>query len=211
MIYHEIDDHGDYLIGADVAKGVGREERRDPNGNLLAAGEGDYSVAIVLDERKRVVAKFRGQVDPDYFADILEAMGYLWNTAKLAVELNNHGILPNTRLAKDKAYPNMHVREVYDKVRDEYKEDIGFYTDVKTRPLIIDQLRQAIRERAIELNDRDIIREMTTFIADPETGKIEADTGCHDDCVMALAIANHLHEGAWECVESTDDFYFDMI
>jgi hypothetical protein len=105
----------------------------------------------------------------------------------------------------------MHVREVYDKVRDEYKEDIGFYTDVKTRPLIIDQLRQAIRERAIELNDRDIIREMTTFIADPETGKIEADTGCHDDCVMALAIANHLHEGAWECVESTDDFYFDMI
>jgi hypothetical protein len=100
MIYHEIDDHGDYLIGADVAKGVGREERRDPNGNLLAAGEGDYSVAIVLDERKRVVAKFRGQVDPDYFADILEAMGYLWNTAKLAVELNNHGILPNTRLAK---------------------------------------------------------------------------------------------------------------
>lgn len=211
LIYHEIDDHADYLIGADVAKGVGREERRDPNGHLLAAGEGDYSVAIVLDERKRVVAKFRGQVDPDYFADILEAMGYMWNTAKLAVEMNNHGILPNTRLAKDKGYPNLHIREVYDKHRDTYKEELGFYTDVKTRPLIIDQLREAIRNRVIELNDRDIIREMTTFIADPETGKIEADTGCHDDCVMALAIANHLHEGAWECVESTDDFYFDMI
>lgn len=210
-LYYEIDPHAVYTIGADVAKGVGREERRDANGNLVAAGEGDYSVAVVLDERKRVVAKFRGQVDPDYYADILEALGHLFNTARLAVEFNNHGILPNTRLWKDKAYPNLYVREVYDKTTDQTKEEVGFYTDVKTRPLIIDQLREAVRSRVLELNDKDIIRELTTFIADPETGKIEADVGCHDDCVMALAIANHIHEGHWEPVEATDDLYFEMI
>jgi len=211
LIYNEIDDGQDYIIGADVAKGLGREERRDPKGNLLAAGEGDYSVAVVLDEKKRIAAKFRGQVDPDYYADILEALGYMFNTARLAVEFNNHGILPNTRLWKDKSYPNMYLREVYDKTRDEYKEEVGFYTDVKTRPLIIDQLREAVRNRQIGLTDRDVIREMTTFVADPESGKIEADVGCHDDCVMALAIANHLHEGSWEAIESPDDLYFSMI
>jgi len=190
---------------------VGREERRDAKGNLMSAGEGDYSVAVVLDSKKRIVAKFRAQVDPDYYADILEALGYMFNTARLAVEFNNHGILPNTRLWKDKAYPNLYVREVYDKTTEQTKEEVGFYTDVKTRPLIIDQLRQAIRERAIGLTDRDTLRELQTFVADPETGKIEADVGCHDDCVMSLAIANHIHEGSWAPLESTDDLYFDMI
>jgi hypothetical protein len=135
----------------------------------------------------------------------------MFNTGRLAVEFNNHGILPNTRLWKDKAYPNLYVREVYDKTRDMVKEEVGFYTDVKTRPLIIDQLREAVRNRVIELNDKDTLRELTTFIADPDTGKIEADLGCHDDCVMALAIANHIHEGCWEPLESSDDLYFDMI
>lgn len=210
-LYREIDPHEDYTIGADVAKGVGREERRDAQGNLIAAGEGDYSVATVLDSKKRLVAKFRGQVDPDYYADILEALGYLYNTARLAVEFNNHGILPNTRLWKDKAYPNLYVREVYDKTTEQMKEEVGFYTDVKTRPLIIDQLREAVRNRDLELNDKDVLREMQTFVADPETGKIEADVGCHDDCVMALAIANHIHEGCWAPIASTDDLYFEMI
>lgn len=211
FLYYEVDPHEEYTIGADVAKGVGREERRDAKGNLMSAGEGDYSVATVLDSKRRIVAKFRAQVDPDYYADILEAIGYLFNTARLAVEFNNHGILPNTRLWKDKAYPNLYVREVYDKTTEMTKEEVGFYTDVKTRPLIIDQLREAIRNRVIGLTDRDTLRELSTFVADPETGKIEADTGCHDDCVMALAIANHIHEGSWAPIESTDDLYFDMI
>ena len=211
FVYHELDPNEEYTIGADVSKGVGREEIRDTSGHLTSTGEGDYSVAVVLDSKKRLVAKFRGQVDPDYYADILEAMGYYFNTALLAVEFNNHGILPNTRLYKDKAYPNVYVREVYDKTTDETKEEVGFYTDVKTRPLIVDSLRQAIRTDEIELNDRDVLRELGTFIADPLTGKIEADHGCHDDCVMALAIANHVHEGCWAPVDSPDDLHYEML
>ena len=211
FVYREIDPNGSYWIGADVAKGVGREERRDANGNILATGEGDYSVAVVLDAQKRVVAVWRGQVDPDYYADILFALGTMYNTARLAVEFNNHGILPNTRLFKDKAYQNLYTREVYDKQNDTYRTELGFYTDVKTRPLIIDELREAIRERKIELNDKSVIRELGTFVADPETGKIEADAGCHDDCVLALAIANHIHEGSWELLESSDDLYFELL
>ena len=176
----------------------------------MATGEGDYSVAVVLDSKKRVVAVWRGQVDPDYYADILYALGTMFNTARLAVEFNNHGILPNTRLWKDKAYQNLYTREVYDKQNDTYRTELGFYTDVKTRPLIIDELREAIRERKIELNDKSVIRELGTFVADPETGKIEADAGCHDDCVLALAIANHIHEGSWEPLESSDDWYYEM-
>jgi hypothetical protein len=210
-LYHEVDPSTEYTIGADVSNSVGREERRDGEGTLIATGEGDYSVAIVLDKDKRLVAKFRGKVEPYYYADILFALGTLYNTARLAIEFNNHGILPNTRLYKDLGYQNLYTREVYDRKTEETKQELGFYTDVKTRPLIIDELRQAIRAREIELNDRDVLRELGTFIANPDNGKIEADLGCHDDCVMALAIANHIHEGCWTLLESSDDLYFDMI
>ncbi len=210
MLYREIDPRMDYTIGVDVSKGTGGEQD---------GSEGDWSVAQVLDRHKRQVATWRGKVEPDYLATILYHMGHLFNEARLAIEFNNHGILPNTLLYKTgimvggemKTYDNLYTREVYDKKTEEVKEELGFYTDVKTRPLIIDELRQAVRDETILLNDAATIDEMTTFVADPKTGKIAAEVGCHDDCVMALAIANHIHEGVWEHIESSDDLYFDMI
>jgi hypothetical protein len=203
LMYAEIDPKMDYTIGADVSKGT---------------SGGDYSVAQILDAHKRQVGVWRGQVEPDYFAQILYHLGELYNWARLAVEFNNHGILTNTMLFKGmmiggefKAYPNLYTREVYDKTNDVMKEELGFYTDVKTKPLIIDELRQAVRDETILLNDATTLEELQTYIADPDTGKIEAEVGCHDDCVMSLAIANHIHEGCWAPVASTDDLYFEMI
>ena len=216
MLYRELDAHMDYTIGVDVSKGTGSEQM-DAHGKSI--GEGDWSVAQVLDRHKRQVATWRGKVEPDYLAVILYHLGHLFNEARLAIEFNNHGILPNTLLYRTgvsvrgeiKTYDNLYTREVYDKQTEETREELGFYTDVKTRPLIIDELRQAVRDETIQLNDEGTIDEMTTFVADPKTGKIEAEVGCHDDRVMALAIANHIHEGCWELIESSDDLYFDMI
>ena len=44
-----------------------------------------------------------------------------------------------------------------------------------------------------------------------ETGAMQAEEGCFDDCVMSLALANYVHEGAWEPVESSDDYYIEVI
>jgi len=44
-----------------------------------------------------------------------------------------------------------------------------------------------------------------------EEGKMEAEKGCHDDCVMSLAIANFIHEGRFTPVEVTDDYYLEAI
>jgi hypothetical protein len=196
FLYKEMDPRGSYVIGADVAKGT---------------AEGDYSCAQVLDSKKHQVAVWHGLVDPDFYATILNRLGLMFNEARLAVEFNNHGILPNTRLYKDLAYPNLYTREVYDRKTDETREELGFYTDVKTRPLIIDELRQAIRTDELAVNDKATIEELITFVADPKSGKIEADTGCHDDRVMALAIANHIHDGVWTPIEVSDDMYIQEL
>lgn len=193
--FRPLDPSDTYYIGADVAMGV-----RD----------GDWSVAQILDSKKRQAAVWRGQVNPDYFADILQALGFRYNTAKIAVESNNHGILTCTRLGKDYAYPNFFTETVYDKLDDKDTVNLGFRTTTKTKPLIIDQLRATIRDGEMEINDRTTIQELMTYVVN-DNGNMEADAGCHDDCVTSLALANHIHEGVFTPVVSTDDFYLDVI
>ena len=195
QIYRKHDAGEQYVIGADTAMGI-----RD----------GDYSVAQVLDSKKRQVATWRGQVHPDYFAEILFHLGHFYNEALICCENNSHGILTCTRLGKDMAYPNFYTEVQHDKTTDKETVKLGFTTTAKSKPLIIDQLRASMREEELELNDKITIREMLTYIV-TESGAMEAEHGCHDDCVMSLALANYVHEGAWEAVETPDELYLEMI
>lgn len=184
-----------YVIGADSSMGI---------------RNGDYSVAQVLDSKKRQVATWRGHVHPDYFAEILQALGNYYNEAFIIVENNSHGILTCTRLGKDFAYGNFYTEVQVDKITDRETVKLGFTTTSKTKPLIIDQLRASMRDGDMELNDKTTIREMLTYIV-TESGAMEAEAGCHDDTVMALALANHVHEGAWEPTEIPDELYIKMV
>lgn len=184
-----------YVVGADVAMGV---------------RNGDYSVAQILDSKKRQVATWRGQVHPDYFAEVLYALGTYYNEAFICVENNSHGILTCTRLGKDMAYPNFYTEVQHDKITDRETVKLGFSTTAKTKPLIIDQLRAAMREGEIELNDKTTIREMLTYIV-TESGAMEAEASCFDDCVISMALANYVHEGAWEPVDVPEELYLEMV
>lgn len=195
MLYRHHDPAETYYIGADVAMGV---------------RGGDWSVAQVLDSKKNQVGIYRAQVHPDYFAEVLNSLGHFFNTARLAVENNNHGILTATRLGKDFAYPNLYFESSVDKQTENETVTFGFRTTVKTKPLIIDQLRASLREAEMTLNDKLTIRELMTYVV-TEDGKMEAEKGCHDDCVMSLAIANFIHEGRFTPVEVTDDYYFEAL
>jgi len=194
-VYRKHDEGEKYVIGADVAMGV---------------RNGDWSVAQVLDSKKRQVATWRGQVHPDFYAEILHALGTYYNEAHIIVENNGHGILTCTRLGKDMQYANFYTEIQHDKVTDRETIKLGFTTTAKTKPLIIDQLRASMREEEMELNDKITIREMLTYIV-TESGSMEAESGCFDDCVMSLALANYAHEGAWEPVDIPDELYVEMV
>ena len=193
--YKKHQDSEQYVIGADVAMGV---------------RNGDYSVAQVLDSKKRQVAIWRGHVHPDYFSKILYALGEYYNQAFICVENNSHGILTCTRLAKDMNYPNFYTEVQVDKLTDRETIKLGFTTTSKTKPLIIDQLRASMRENDVELSDKTTIREMMSYIV-TESGAMQAEAGAFDDTVISLALANHVHEGAWQPVKFNDDFYIEMV
>lgn len=194
-VYRDHDPGDTYAIAADIGMGV-----RD----------GDWSVAHVLDSEKRQVAVFRAQVHPDYFASILKAMGTYYNMALIAPERNNHGLLTCVRLWKDLAYPNVFLDIAEGQTEDKDSLNIGFATTAKTRPLIIDRLRASMREGDIEVYDKTTLKEMQTFVVN-EAGKMEAENNCHDDCVMSLAIVNHIHPGRFVPITVSDEHYVNAI
>ena len=114
--YRKLDGGERYVIGADSSMGI---------------RGGDYSVAQVLDSQKRQVATWRGHVHPDYFAEVLYALGMYYNEAFICVERNSHGILTCTRLGKDMAYPNFYTEVQVDKLTDKETISLGFNTTSK--------------------------------------------------------------------------------
>jgi hypothetical protein len=193
-VYHERDEKETYVIGADVGMGV---------------RNGDRSVAQILDSKLRQVGVWRGLVHPDYFANILSALGFYYNTALICPERNNHGLLTCVRL-RDSDYPMIWTDQTEGTVDDKETINLGFFTSERTKPLIIDKLRGSERKREIEINDTTTLQEMQTFVV-TESGKMQAEEGANDDCVMALAIANHIHEGKFEPVLVSDEHYCTAI
>lgn len=201
-VYREREDAQSYVIGADVGMGLrqGIKGRKD----------GDPSVAQILDSQMRQVAVWRGLCHPDVFAKVLEALGYYYNCATIAPERNNHGLVTCVAL-RDANYPYLYTEQTEGTLEsDKDTIKLGFYTSEATKPLIIDNLRALDRERDIEINDETTLKEMKTFVV-TEAGKMEAEAGSHDDCVMALAIAAYAHDGKWVPVQVSDEHYVEAI
>jgi hypothetical protein len=56
---------------------------------------------------------------------------------------------------------------------------------------MLDDLAMLVRGNRIDIPSKDIVREMVTFVTWPN-GKPMAEEGCHDDRVIALAIAHQM-------------------
>lgn len=179
------DSREDYVIGADVAEGISISS---------TSKSGDYSVAEVMRKSDmKTVARWRGHIDPDKFGDVIDKLGRFYNNALVGVEVNNHGLTTITRL-RDLFYTNMYRRERgIDERFEQTTQKLGWKTDMKTKPLMIDALGEAIREGVLIDYDQTFISEAMTYVVD-DNGRTNADTGCYDDCVIAKAIALQMFE-----------------
>lgn len=166
-----------YIIGADVAEGI---------------GIGDFSVAEVIDHATGdQVAEWHGHCDPDEFGTILIALGRRYNTALLVVERNNHGLMTVTTIVNDK-YPKIYSEFVPEPPGPPRKR-FGWRTDRKTRPLILDGMVKDVREDTHGIVSEGLLEEMMSFKRQ-DNGNMEADTNRHDDRVIAYSIAKYVRQ-----------------
>ena len=153
------------------------------------AGDGsDYYTGHVLDAKTGLqVATLKNQFDPDLYTRQMYCLGKHYKNALISIEANfdSYPIRELQRLG----YSNQYVREKIDEYTGKLEKRFGFKTTQKTRPTIIANLIQIVREETGLINDRDTLEELLTIIRN-EKGRIEAPEGGHDDQMMGLAIAH---------------------
>lgn len=155
------------------------------------AGDGsDYYIGQVLDAKTGIqVAVLRHQFDADQYTRQMYCLGKYYSSDKdalMSIESNfdSYPIRELQRLG----YTHQYVREKIDEYTGKLEKKYGFRTTSITRPTIISQLIEIVREHTELLNDEDTLQELLTIIRN-EKGRIEAPVGAHDDLMMALAIA----------------------
>lgn len=170
-----------YVVGVDVSEGkLNKESERKEN---------DYSVIDVIRvDNWKTVARWRGHIDPDLLGNVVYQIGRFYNDALVGVEVNNHG-LTTVQSLRNKSYPNLYMRETNEENRFQERTAVmGWRTDKKTKPVIINNLAKAIREGDILDLDVVFLSECQTYIIDDQ-GFTNAQEGQFDDTVMAKAIA----------------------
>lgn len=173
-----------YTIGVDVSEGKLNVDSADK--------KNDYSVIDVTRVSDlKTVARWRGHIDPDLLGAVVFALGTFYNTALVGVEINNHGLTTVQHL-RNKFYRNLYMRETSEEHQFQERTALmGWRTDRKTKPIIINNLVQAIRDNDIIDLDVVFIRECMTYVRDDQ-GHTNAQEGMYDDTVMAKAIALQL-------------------
>ena len=187
-IYKEPEDGQDYVIGVDVAEGVG--------------DDGDNSAFEVIDSTTlEQVAEFSSNtVPPHVFSMILARIGIYYHTALVAVENAGPGIAIIDKLENNLYYENIYYQRV------KTQEKAGVTMNRTTRPIILESMQNYIQNRLVKVNSMRFVRELKYFIFEPSRKRAEAQRGKHDDTVMAMAIALYVRDRSMRDVP----FGYDM-
>jgi hypothetical protein len=131
---------------------------------------------------KQVAELVSDNISPDLFAYKVKSLGEMFNNAFITVESNNHGGMTLMKLRDIYPNPKLYTaREDTDRIM-----EFGYRTTSKTKPLLINNFRREFTD-GFTIVSPALRDELSTFIETGD-GKLEADSGCFDDRVMAMAV-----------------------
>ena len=180
-IYKDVFDKDDFLqMGVDVSEGIG----------------GDASVLSVVNCKDgEEIAFWQGQLPPDILVEkALRLINYLNGKTKrpmiVVPEINGLGIAFLTHIKK--SYSHIYRREVFLKQSKERKEVLGWKTSTSTKPLLINNHVDLLRNQHLVIHTPEIIEQLKTFVYTDDAKKsgMGADPGFHDDAVIGHALAS---------------------
>jgi hypothetical protein len=148
----------------------------------------DWSAIQVIDvDTFEQVAEWQDKKETGIVADEAYRIGRLYNDAMIVPEISGGWGLAVDQVLKRYRYPRLYTRRVIDRLSQVWTDRTGWDTTVRTRMVILEHLETVLKEREFGLYSLRSVNEMGTFVySDRE--KAEAQPGCNDDLVMALAI-----------------------
>ena len=174
-IWEEPEEGASYVIGIDSASGE---------------QNGDYSVMSVFRLKDQTqVAEWWGHIPPYVLGEEAEALGTYYNRALLVPEANNHGVSVIDALRKLHYNRIFRRRATPDNRKDKASTNrIGWWTSETSKKLLINGLREFVREDVSRIKSKEALKEMLTYVYD-DRDRSAAQNGCYDDRVIATALA----------------------
>lgn len=161
-----------YSIGVDASEGIGQ----------------DSSVISVYDFNGFQCLEFRSnKIQPHKVAEICNDIGIWYNRGLIVVEKASGGNVILDRLKHTYKYNNLYKHKDYDKVTGKTVKKIGWVTTNKSKPLLINDFIEWWENDDIVINSTNLLNEMKVY--QYTDGKMNAQNGSHDDCVIASALA----------------------
>jgi hypothetical protein len=164
-----------YVIGCDASSG----------------GSADYSAMQVVDvDAFELVARYQAKVPPEILAEDAYRLGRIYNNAMIVPEVTGGWGFAVDQHLKAWKYPNPYTKRILDRLTKKWTDRTGFDTTRKTKARILSCLEEVIREQEFGLYDTATVSELSSFATlDEDKGTLGAQSGSHDDLVLALAIA----------------------
>lgn len=158
----------DYIMAVDVAKGVG----------------GDYSTFSIIDISQRpfqqVAVYQNNKISPILFPDIIHKYAVAYNNCTVIIESNDQGGVVCNGMYYDYEYENLFVESAVK------ANGLGINMNRKVKRLGCSNIKDIIEENKLQINDRQTILEVSTFVAKGQS--YEASDGNHDDLMMNLVL-----------------------
>jgi hypothetical protein len=173
---------GQYVVAADVAEG---------EANTFTSG--DFHALHVLDHvTKTQVAEYESHMDLHKLPRWIFLVALYYNEAILGVERNGPGVAVVEPLKNDLRYRRLYKQRKVDQQRShKIREKIGWTTDQVTKPELEVTFGQALQEETHGLRSVRCARQLNTYVED-ERGRHGAQSGEHDDLLMAAMIARRI-------------------
>lgn len=141
--------------------------------------DGDFAVAQVIDMQSGMqCAELQQRLNPLEMAKAAAELAREYNDAMIVVERNNHGAALLAYLETVEHYANIYRQA----------GGAGWLTTMASKPEIISRMAALLVETPWMFQSRRLLAECRTFVA-MEGGRTGAVSGAHDDCLMAMAIA----------------------
>lgn len=154
---------------------------------------GEQAGLVALEARSRaVLAVISGPIPPDQLAKYGALLGHYYKHRQLgepmiAIEANNHGHTANHVLKT--LYANIYSTIEYDPDTREEQRRLGFLTTGPSRDSLIEKGKAAIRENSAPLRSLKLINQLSTFVKNKKSGKVDHAPNCFSDLVFAWMIA----------------------
>lgn len=155
----------------------------------------DYSSIVVRDwESWELLACYYWYTDPgEWLCRVVDRLVELWYWGRIWVEKNNTWYAFYTQAKNYDWYSLLYIRNTIDKTYNRPTQEIGWITDWKTRPILMNEYKLAINNWEIIEQDERIKAEMFTFIYNDKM-KEEAQVGYHDDWIMSDSICRQMRK-----------------